>query len=80
LKPGLQGKLHIAKRLLQLGLGLKVPFDVIDTNDANVSGARRIARDDPQRGAAAISSWNLERTGPVAMEDVKDLLLARMFD
>jgi hypothetical protein len=80
LKPGLQGKLHIAKRLVQLGLGLKVPFDVIDTNDNNVHGARRIARDDPQRGAAAISSWDLGRAGPLPMEDLKDLILARMFD
>jgi predicted AlkP superfamily pyrophosphatase or phosphodiesterase len=80
LKPGIEGKLHIAKRLVQLGLGLKVPFDVIDTNDANVRGARRIARDDPQRGAAAISSWDLGRQGAVPMEDLKDLILARMFD
>jgi predicted AlkP superfamily pyrophosphatase or phosphodiesterase len=80
LKPGLAGKLHTAKRLAQLGLGLKVPFDIVDTNDANVRGARRIARNDPQRGAAAISSWNLGRTGPVPMEDLKDLILARMFD
>lgn len=80
LKPGVAGKLHLARRFVQLQLGLKVPFDVIDTNDANVRGARRIARDDPQRGAAAISSWDLGRTGPVPMEDLKDLILARMFD
>jgi hypothetical protein len=29
---------------------------------------------------AARSSWNLERTGPVPVEDLKDLILARMFD
>jgi predicted AlkP superfamily pyrophosphatase or phosphodiesterase len=80
LKPGLAGKLHTAKRLAQLKLGLKVPFDIVDTNDNNVRGARRIARNDPQRGAAAISSWNLGRAEPVPMEDLKDLVLARMFD
>jgi predicted AlkP superfamily pyrophosphatase or phosphodiesterase len=80
LKPGVQGKLHLAKRFAQLGLGLKVPFDIIDPDDRNVRGARRIARDDPQRGAAVVSSWDLGRSGPVPMEDLKDLVLARMFD
>jgi hypothetical protein len=80
LKPGLGGKVHAGKRLAQLALGLKVPFNIVDTNDGNVRGARRIARDDPQRGAAAISSWDLGRTGPVPMEDIKDLVLRRMFD
>lgn len=80
LKPGLGGKLHFARRLAQLALRLKVPFDIIDTDDANVRGARRIARDDPRRGAACISSWNLGRTGSVPMQDVKSLVLARMFD
>jgi predicted AlkP superfamily pyrophosphatase or phosphodiesterase len=80
LKPGLGGKLHMAKRLGQLALGLKVPFDVIDTDERNVRGARRIARDDPQRGAAVISSWDLGLQGPVPMEGLKDLILSRMFD
>lgn len=80
MKPGIAGKLHAAKRLAQLKLGLKVPFDIVDIDDHNVRGARRIARDDPRRGAAAISSWDLGRAGPVPMEDVKDLILARMFD
>lgn len=80
LKPGLGGKVHAGKRLAQLALGLKVPFNIVDANDGNVRGARRIARDDPQRGAAAISSWDLGRTGPVPMEDIKDLVLSRMFD
>ena len=80
LKPGLSGKLHFARRLAQLALRLKVPFDIIDTDDANVRGARRIARDDPQRGAACISSWNLGRSASVPMQDVKSLVLARMFD
>jgi len=79
LKPGMAGKLHLAKRLAQLVAGLKVPYNIIDTNDLNVRGARRIARDDPQRGATAISSWDLGRPGPVPLEDVKDLVLQRMF-
>jgi hypothetical protein len=80
LKPGLRGKLHLAKRLAQLASGIKVPYNIIDTDDRNVGGARRIARDDPQRGAALISSWDLGRTGPVPMEDIKELVLARMFE
>lgn len=80
LKPGVAGKLHLAKRLAQLAAGLKVPYNIIDTNDFNVRGARRIARDDPQRGASAISSWDLGRTGPIPMEDLKDLVLQRMFE
>lgn len=79
-KPGLPAKLHVAKRLAQLALGLKVPFDIIDPDESRVRGARRVARDDPQRGAAALSSWDLGRTGPVPMEDLKDLVLSRMFD
>lgn len=79
LKPGLRGKLHLAKRVAQLGAQLKVPYNIIDTDDNNVRGARRIARDDPQRGAAAISSWDLGCEGPVPMEDLKDLILQRMF-
>ena len=79
LKPGLRGKLHLAKRVAQLGAQLKVPYNIIDTDDRNVRGARRIARDDPQRGAAAISSWDLGRKEPVPMEDLKDLILQRMF-
>jgi predicted AlkP superfamily pyrophosphatase or phosphodiesterase len=80
LKPGLAGKLHLAKRVAQLGAQLKVPYNIIDTDDRNVKGARRIARDDPQRGAAAVASWDLGRQGPVPMEDLKDLVLQRMFD
>jgi len=79
LKPGVAGKLHLAKRLAQLVAGLKVPYNIIDTNDGNVRGARRIARDDPQRGAAAVASWDLGRNGVVPMEDLKDLVLQRMF-
>jgi len=80
LKPGVAGKLHLAKRLAQLVAGIKVPYDIVDTDDANVRGARRVARDDPQRGATAISSWDLGRTGPIPMQDVKELVLTRMFD
>jgi predicted AlkP superfamily pyrophosphatase or phosphodiesterase len=80
LKPGVAGKLHAAKRLAQLKLGLKVPFNIIDTDESRVRGARRIARDDPARGAAAVSSWDLGQSGPVPMENLKELILARMFD
>jgi hypothetical protein len=62
-----------------LKLGLKVPFNIIDTDESRVRGARRVARDDPSRGAAAVSSWDLGQTGPVPMENLKDLVLARMF-
>ena len=83
LKPGLAGKLHLAKRLAQLVAGLKVPYNIVDTNDGNVRGARRVARGDAtddSRGATAISSWDLGRSGPVPMQDLKGLILQRMFD
>jgi hypothetical protein len=80
LKPGVTGKLHLARRFAQLKAGLKVPFDIVDIDERRVRGARRIARDDPQRRAAVISSWQLPHTGPVPMENLKDLILARMFD
>ena len=80
LKPGAAGKLHLARRFLQLKMNLKVPFDIIDIDDRNVHGARRVARDDPQRGATVISSWDLGGTGPVPMQALKELILQRMFD
>jgi len=80
LKPGLAGKLHAAKRVAQLKAKLKVPFDIIDIDESRVRGARRIARDDPQRGAAAISSWSLGGQGPIPMEELQSLILQRMFD
>jgi hypothetical protein len=80
LRPGLAGKLHLAKRFAQLAANLKVPFDIIDVDENNVRGARRIARDDPQRCAAAVSSWNLGHNELLPMEDLKDLVLSRMFD
>jgi hypothetical protein len=57
-----------------------VPFDIIDVDEDNVRGARRIARDGPQRCAAAISSWNIGHIGRLPMEDLKDIILSRMFD
>jgi predicted AlkP superfamily pyrophosphatase or phosphodiesterase len=80
LKPGPLGKLHLARRFLQLRMNLKVPFDIVDIDDRNVHGARRVARDDPQRGATVISSWDLGGSDPVPMQDLKELILQRMFD
>jgi predicted AlkP superfamily pyrophosphatase or phosphodiesterase len=80
LKPGVSGKLHAAKRLAQLKLGIKVPFDIVDIDESRVRGARRIARDDPRRGAVAISSWDLAPPQRLEMQHLKDIVLRRLFD
>lgn len=77
---GLRGKLHASKRIAQMKVGLKAPADIIDPDERRVRGARRIARDNPQRRATLICSWALSRPGAVPMEDLKDIILSRMFD
>jgi hypothetical protein len=44
-----------------------------------VHGSRRLDRDNYQHGPALVTSWKLAETTPLPMQDLKRLLLARMF-
>jgi predicted AlkP superfamily pyrophosphatase or phosphodiesterase len=74
------GPLRFGVRSLQKILKQAVPFDVIAANERLVGGTRSARDDDPQRGALLLTSWQQADSGPLAMEQLKDLLLARMFD
>ncbi|MEM7405112.1 MAG: nucleotide pyrophosphatase/phosphodiesterase family protein [Pseudomonadota bacterium] len=76
--PGAFGKLHIALRVMQKMARLAVPFDVINPDATLPRGARNIAPEDPE-GAVLITRWSRD-TATVPMQDLKSLLLARMFD
>ena len=93
LREGLSGKLHVAKRFLQLKLGIRAPFDVISTRHDQVRGARNIKPQSPNDGATLITSWQRDidplkesstsSMGPslesISMTDLKTLWLDRMF-
>lgn len=80
LRPGLPGKLRAGLRVLQKKLKITVPFDVCSADPNMVGGTRSARSNDPQRGAVLLTSWPLPDQRPVAMEQLKALLLARMFD
>jgi predicted AlkP superfamily pyrophosphatase or phosphodiesterase len=75
LAPGLGGKLHLAKRILQSKLGLRAPFDVIADDATLIRGSHgRIPICDAQR-AVLITSWDCQQSGAVAMEKIKSILM-----
>ena len=80
MRPGLSGALHAAKRFAQLKLGIRAPFDVIAGEPSMVRGARAIEpKSLEEEGAVLITSWpQAEREGPVALEQLKGLLLAQL--
>jgi predicted AlkP superfamily pyrophosphatase or phosphodiesterase len=73
------GALRFAVRSLQKLLKQAVPFDVIAADERLVGGTRNARNHDPDRGALLLTSWALPE-GQMAMEQVKDLMLARMFN
>lgn len=77
-RPGPFGKPFVALRLMQKLARLAVPFNVIDPNPNNPRGARDIAPD-AATGATLITSWSRPEDS-VLMQDLKSLLLERMFD
>ena len=75
-RPGIRGKLHLAKRLMQKTLGIRVPFDVISTDASRVRGSHgRIPNRDKDR-PVLITSWPLDLKPGTPMEDVKSILLS----
>jgi len=52
--PGLRGRMHLAKRLVQKALGIRAPFDLISTDTSMVHGSHgRIPTDEQQRPVLA---------------------------
>ena len=79
LRPGVAGKLHLAKRVGQLKTNVRAPFDVISGDASLVGGARNIDVSDHEHGAVLITSWQRDQaTTPVPMTALKSLLLERM--
>ncbi len=77
LKPGIGGKLHLAKRLLQKTLGMRAPFDVISGDMSLVRGAHgRIPTSDRNR-PVLITNWATELQGVTGMQDLKGLFVRR---
>jgi predicted AlkP superfamily pyrophosphatase or phosphodiesterase len=74
-RPGIGGKLHLAKRLAQKTIGLRIPFDVINTDTSVVRGSHgRIPTDNTTR-PVLLTSWK-RNDELIAMEDIRDQLLS----
>jgi predicted AlkP superfamily pyrophosphatase or phosphodiesterase len=77
LTPGVTGKLHLARRMVQKNLGQRIPFDVINTDSAAIRGSHgRIPTSDAQR-PVLITSWTRETGELVPMQAVRAILLQR---
>ena len=78
LASGWQGKLHLAKRMLQKKLGLRAPFDVIDTDTSRIGGSHgRIPQDNSTR-PCFVASWPCPAPDLLPMQDVASYLLGRL--
>jgi len=78
-RPGPLGKPYMGMRVAQKLARLAVPFDVIDPDETRPRGARNVAADDDGQ-AVLITSWEREQGAePPRMQDLKGLLLERMF-
>lgn len=79
-RPGLAGKLHLGKRIVQKTLGMRAPFDVISADAALVGGAHgRIPTSDQQR-PVLLTSWRFCHEGVMRMQEVKAVLAGRLRD
>lgn len=79
-RPGPLGKPYMGMRVAQKLARLAVPFDVIDPDARRPRGARNVSPGDDGQ-ATLITSWSREAAAtPLPMEDLKQLLLHRMFD
>ena len=75
MKPGLAGKLHVAKRFAQKLVGQRAPFDVISTDATVVRGSHgRIPTGDETR-PVLLTSWKHDAEPVVPMERVKSILV-----
>ena len=68
----------MARRLLQMKLGIRVALDVISTDATMVGGSHgRIPTEDKTR-PVLITSWERATGGPLPMQEVKSMLVERL--
>lgn len=79
-RPGLKGKLHLAKRMLQKALGIRAPFDLISGDMSLVRGSHGRIPSSNENRPTLITTWPLDQTGITRMQDIKSLLLQRLAD
>jgi predicted AlkP superfamily pyrophosphatase or phosphodiesterase len=77
LAPGLGGKLHLAKRLLQKKLGFRAPFDVISTDPSVVAGSHGRIPTSAESLPVLITSWQQELPPVTPMQDIKSIVVKR---
>lgn len=73
--PGFGGKLHMGKRLLQKNLGLRIPFDVINTDSSIVRGSHGRIPTSNETRPVLITSWKRDTDAVIPMENVREALL-----
>ena len=79
LRQGASGKVHMAKRFLQLKTGIRAPFDVISTDTSLIRGSRNIRPESDADGAVLLTSWRQDDTHTLPMSALKQVLLDRIF-
>jgi predicted AlkP superfamily pyrophosphatase or phosphodiesterase len=78
LAPGLGGKLHLLKRILQGKLGIRAPFDVISTDATMVRGSHGRIPDDDRTRPVFITSWPRAAARAMPMQNVRATILDRL--
>ena len=76
MRPGMSGKLHVAKRFAQKTLGIRAPFDVISADAEMVRGSHGRIPVNNQNRPIFVSSWQHEESDFVPMESIKDMLIS----
>lgn len=71
-RPGL----HIARRVLQKKLGMRMLMDVIPLQGEQVKGSHGRLLEDPQHGPLLIAPKDLVKAQPYQMSDIKSLILS----
>lgn len=77
LRPGVSGRLHLLRRVAQMKLGWRAPFDVVAGDSSLVRGARAV-RPGAGEGACLISSWRWGGEGEVEMASVMGEVVGRV--
>ena len=73
-------KARVAAKLLGRKLGLRTVLDVVSFDTARVGGSHGRLPDRPEDGPVLISSSRRQKVARLEMREVRDLILATMFD
>ncbi|MCB9950911.1 MAG: alkaline phosphatase family protein [Planctomycetaceae bacterium] len=76
---GPKGKLHVIKRVVQMKLGIRVPFDVISLDATKIKGSHGRLPDCDKNRPVLLTTWDFEGDEHVPMTEVKGIVLKRMF-